>query len=296
MCFCSERPRYTQRKRGKEKQKLAGERYFFIYSTYNYWSVNLKYKSYNKTMHTEGTDHGKYHFACRLFRVDCYIMWSLCLWSHSIFLSALEVRTKGRLGPQAKLCTVSSALCAWLRRQPPNTTQTHTASVFTQTQKWNIWEKIKYHGVSIKIMYHSINILASVTMWLIDKQAETQSKHGGFSYLMRPFSVNKAWSETEDQFLSCWKILSFLNSSAQALAVAGVKMCLLSVRLSHSCWVQYLKNTLREFRQIWHICPLELKDELIRFWWLNVKDRGQCELTNYIFGSKIHITTFYTNA
>ncbi len=35
-------------------------------------------------------------------------------------------------------------------------------------------------------------------------------------------------------------------------------------------WMRYLRNTLREFLQIWPKRLLGLKDELIRFWWSKV--------------------------
>lgn len=65
-------------------------------------------------------------------------------------------------------------------------------------------------------------------------------------------------------------------------------------------WTWYLKNTSREFLQIWCKCPLGREDELIRFWW----STGQKSLylvrsTRYISGhhSTIHMlitTTFKT--
>ncbi len=45
---------------------------------------------------------------------------------------------------------------------------------------------------------------------------------------------------------------------------------------------------MREFLQICHKRPLELKDELIRIWWSKMK--GHCDLTKHVFGhdSRIH--------
>lgn len=44
-----------------------------------------------------------------------------------------------------------------------------------------------------------------------------------------------------------------------------------SSRLSHSCWMRYLRNTWREFHYMWNKHPRGLKDELMRIWWSKVR-------------------------
>ncbi len=43
-------------------------------------------------------------------------------------------------------------------------------------------------------------------------------------------------------------------------------------------WTRYLRNTLREFLQIWHKRPHGLKEELVWIWWSEVKVQGHCDI------------------
>ena len=46
-------------------------------------------------------------------------------------------------------------------------------------------------------------------------------------------------------------------------------------------WPRYLKNTLRKCLQIWHKCPLGLKNELIRIWWSKVTGHSRIPNNSY---------------